>query len=385
MIKIRESIPMNMKDPLFETFCRQRKLSPGSIKIYHNALTQYCNYTKMSLQELLDEADDDERQGLPWKERRLKDRLLNFRIYLIEKEYVNSTVHDYVKKVKSFYRHYYIEIHMINEKAKGKKYNPITFTELPNKEILKKAIDISPNPLIKAFILFLSSTGLSKVDALNLTIQDWLNSVSEYTDNETDIHKTIQLLRERDDVIGTFSMRRQKTKKFFTTFCSPEAVQAICNYLDSRNDHLTPSSKLFQKANSWYDERFHELNDKLGLGTTDNGYIILRCHNLRKFHSTSLKNDGLSIDFVNALQGKSKTAVDEVYFLDDPETLKQEYIKHLNCLTVNMDVNNIDFKSKEYLELEKENESLKNDYTNLITRIEALENDRPTWDEFIKD
>ena len=181
---------MNMKDPLFETFCRQR-------------LTQYCRYTKMSLQELIDEADDDERQGLPWKERRLKDKLLNFKIYLIEKEYVNSTVHDYVKKVKSFYRHHYIEIHTINEKAKGKKYNPITFTELPNKEILKKAIDISPNPLIKAFILFLSSTGLSKVDALNLTIEDYLNSVSEYTDNERDIYKTIPLLRERDDVIGT--------------------------------------------------------------------------------------------------------------------------------------------------------------------------------------
>ena len=375
---------MNMKDPLFETFCRQRKLSQGSIKIYHNALTQYCRYTKMSLEELINEADDDERQGLPWKERRLKDKLLNFKIYLIEKEYVNSTVHDYVKKVKSSYRHHYIEIHTINEKAKGKKYNPITFTELPNKEILKKAIDISPNPLIKAFILFLSSTGLSKVDALNLTIEDYLNSVSEYTDNERDIYKTIPLLRERDDVIGTFSLRRQKTKKFFTTFCSPEAIHSICNYLDSRNDHLTPSSKLFQKANSWYDERFHELNDKLGLGTTDNGYIILRCHNLRKFHSTSLKNDGLSIDFVNALQGKSKTAVDEVYFLDDPDTLKQEYIKHLDCLTVHLDVNSIDFKSQEYLELEAENKRYKNELAEFRKDLEDLRKRQEIWDNLKK-
>ncbi len=118
-----------MNDPLFKTFCRQRKLSKGSIKIYHNALSKYCEFTGMTLSELLEEADTDERQGKPWKERRLKDRLLNFKIYLIENEYVNSTVHDYVKKVKSFYRHHYIEIHMINEKAKGKKYNPITFTE----------------------------------------------------------------------------------------------------------------------------------------------------------------------------------------------------------------------------------------------------------------
>ena len=371
------SITMNMEDKIFKIFCRQRKLSPGSIKIYHNALTKYTEFTGMTLKELLDEADTDERQGKPWKERRLKDKLLNFKIYLIEKEYVNSTVQDYVKKVKSFYRHHYIEIHNINEKAKGKKYNPITFTELPNTEILKKAIDLSPNPLIKAFILFLSSTGLSKIDALNLTIQDWLNSISEYTDNEQDIYKTINILRERDDIIPTFSMRRQKTKKFFTTFASPEAAQAICNYLDSRTDKLHPNSRLFKKSNSWYDEQFHELNNKLGLGTTDNGYIILRCHNLRKFHSTSLKNDGLSIDFVNALQGKSKTSVDEVYFLDDPETLKQEYISHLDCLTVNMDVHNVSFKSKEFIELERENKMYRDKeekINSILERLERLEN-----------
>lgn len=366
-------IIMNMEDPIFKNFCRQRKLSQGSIKIYNNALNKYCEYTQMTLQELLDEADKDERDGKQWKERHLKDKLINFKIWLIEQEYVDSTVQDYVKKVKAFYRHHYIEIHSISEKAKGKKYNPITFTQLPNTKILKQAIDISPNPLIKAFILFLSSSGLSKVDALKLSIKDWLIATSQYTNNETDIYKAINILREREDVIPTFSMRRTKTKKFFTTFCSPEAVTAICNYLDSRTDKLTPESRLFKKGNTWFDEQFHELNNKLGLGVTDNGYIILRCHNLRKFHSTSLKNDGLSIDFVNALQGKSKTSVDEVYFLDDPETLKQEYIKHLDCLTVHMDVHNISFKSDEYLQLEKENTELKNDLNTILDRIEKLE------------
>ena len=375
---------MNMEDPIFKNFCRQRRLSEGSIKIYNNALNKYCEFTKMTLQELLDEADQDERDGKQWKERRLKDKLINFKVWLIEQGYVDSTVQDYVKKVKGFYRHHYIEIHSISEKAKGKKYNPITFTQLPNTQILKSAIDISPNPLIKAFILFLSSSGLSKVDALKLTIEDWLIATSQYTDNEQDIYKAIDILRERDDVVPTISMRRTKTKKFFTTFCSPEAVQAICNYLDSRTDQLTPKSKLFKRGNTWFDERFHELNNKLCLGETDNGYIILRCHNLRKFHSTSLKNDGLSIDFVNALQGKSKTSVDEVYFLDDPETLKQEYIKHLNCLTVNMDVHNVDFKSQEYMELENENNMLKENYNKLWEEINNVKARQEAWEQFKK-
>lgn len=362
-----------MENTIFKNFCRQRKLSPGSIKIYNNALNKYCEFTGMTLNELLTEADNDERNGKPWKERKLKDRLLNFKVYLIEKGYVDSTVQDYVKKVKGFYRHHYIEIHSISEKAKGKKFNPITFTQLPNIKILKQAIDISTHPLIKAFILFLSSSGLSKVDALKLTLNDWLIATSQYTNDEKDVYKAINILRKRDDVVPTFSMRRTKTKKFFTTFCSPEATLAICNYLDSRKDHMTPESKLFKKSESWFDRVFHELNTKLELGETDNGYIILRCHNLRKFHSTSLKNDGLSIDFVNALQGKSKTTVDEVYFLDDPETLKQEYIKHLNCLTVNMDVHNVDFKSKEYIELESENNELRKQNDETTRRLDNLE------------
>ena len=36
---------MNMEDKIFKIFCRQRKLSPGSIKIYHNALTKYTEFT----------------------------------------------------------------------------------------------------------------------------------------------------------------------------------------------------------------------------------------------------------------------------------------------------------------------------------------------------
>ena len=119
---------MNMEDPIFQNFCRQRKLSTGSIKIYNNALTKYCEFTKMTLQELLYEADTDEREGKQWKERRLKDKLIEFKVWLIEQGYVDSTVQDYVKKVKGFYRHHYIEIHSISEKAKGKKFNPITFT-----------------------------------------------------------------------------------------------------------------------------------------------------------------------------------------------------------------------------------------------------------------
>ena len=43
---------MTMQDHTFQTFCKERNLSPGSINVYSHALTSYVNFTGMSLDEL---------------------------------------------------------------------------------------------------------------------------------------------------------------------------------------------------------------------------------------------------------------------------------------------------------------------------------------------
>ena len=93
---------------------------------------------------------------------------------------------------------------------------------------------------------------------------------------------------------------------------------------------------------------------------------------LRKYHATTLFNDGMSIDTVNDLQGKTKNKTDSAYFVRNVEDLKQEYIKHLPALQVSDEVNKITVKSKEFITLEHENNQLKEDINSLKQDIQVI-------------
>ena len=354
-----------MGTQIFNTFCRERNLSPGSINVYNHALTKYENFNGLTLNELLDEADNEEEQKIRWKRRTLKSRLIDFRNYLIDCGYAKETINTMMKRVTTFYRHYEIEIHHLP------KVNIKNCTEikLPTKDDLQKAVNIS-KPLMKSIILFLATSGMSKVDMLKLTISDFIEATKEYH-NETDIYKVLDILKEKDDIIPTFSLVRTKTNKFHYTFCSPEATIAIIQYLLSRADVLTQDSKLFKISYHWLTVKFEDLNQHLNLGVTEgNEYCVLRCHTLRKYHATTLKDDGLSIDVINSFQGKARNKVDAAYFVDTPEKLKVRYMEHVSSLAVDMEIKNIDLKSEEFIRLEYENEQLKEAIDNIDERIE---------------
>ena len=320
---------MSMNEKIFKNFARERNLSPGSINVYSHALQKYVTFNGMTLSELIDEADTEEDQRIRWKHRTLKSRLIDFRNYLIDYGYAKETINTMMKRVTTFYRHYEIEIHHLPRvNIQG-----TVEIKIPTREDLQLAVE-SSKPLMKALILFLASSGMSKVDCLKLTIDDFITATGTYH-KTNNIIEVLDKLNARDDVIPTFSLTRTKTNKFHYTFCSPEATTSIVNYLYSRKDKLTPNSPLFKVSYHWLTIKFEDLNESLNLGVTDgNKYGVLRCHTLRKYHATTLRNDGLSIDIINSLQGKAKNKVDRAYYVDTPEQLKQMYSQHVNCLYI---------------------------------------------------
>ena len=94
---------------------------------------------------------------------------------------------------------------------------------------------------------------------------------------------------------------------------------------------------------------------------------------LRKFHASTLYNDGMSLNTVNDLQGKSKNKTDSSYFMEDPSKLKEKYMKHMGSLTINLEVNSLDIKSREYRLLEKELDDKTKEYDELRTRVLSIE------------
>ncbi len=345
--------------------------SASSQKVYRNSVKAYCTLNQLSLYELIQEADQEEENGVRWKNRTLKQRLINFRQYLAE-NYTKNTLHSYFNAIRAIYDYFEIEIHSL-PKINNKSVNipePINYVDLPNKEIIKKSLKIADNRM-KAIILFMSSSGCAKKETLSLTIQDFIEATKGYH-NAEDIYGVINQLKDREDVVPMFRLKRQKTNKYYYTFCSPEAVTALISYMLTIENELKPEDKLFPIHEDYVTILFININNTLGLGKKGS-YNRMRAHMLRKFHASELYNAGLTLEEVDSLQGRGKDATHSAYFLEDPEKLRQRYIEHMDAVTINLDVNNIDFKSPEYLELEQKYNEKESQFNNMEERLSRME------------
>ena len=365
---------MNMKtdQELLDDFQKRRNLKPSSMRQYKTTFKKYSEYNQMPLTELLLEAEREEDERIPQRRRTLLTRLLDFRNHLTKK-YKKNYVKSAMTKTLTLYTTYGLEIPKLPAQSE-KNMNepiPISFKDLPDKEIIKSSLKIT-TPLMKAIILFMSSSGAARTEMLSLTIQDFIDSTNLYH-NSNDIYEVIEILRERDDVVPTFKLKRQKTDKWYYTFCSPEAVSAILDYLLSIKKPIMNEDKLFQYHEVTVCYKFQEINDELGLGKKGT-YNRFRSHMLRKFHASNLKNHGMSKEDINQMQGKGQNLVDEAYFFDDPNILREKYIEHLAAVTIEWDVNNIDIKSPEFIELEARYNEKETELKEMDDRLSAIEN-----------
>ena len=320
-------------EKLLDDLAKSRNLSYKTRQGYLNAINVYVSFNKKSFKDLLNEAEREEESGIRWKKRKLKQRLINFRIYLQEK-YLVSTAKVYFQRIISLYNHFEIEIHKLPPLStkSGNIPKPITFEDLPTKEIIRDAVEIA-NPLMKAIILFMSSSGCARRETLNLTIQDFIDATQEYHNKNT-IKDVLKELNDNGRIVPIFRIRRKKTSKFYFTFCSPEASKEIISYLLTQNN-LKSTDKLF-KINLYYlNKYFMEINDELSLGKVGT-YNKFRSHMLRKFHASSLYNaeNGLSLDEIDALQGRKKDCTHSSYFMENPNNLRNKYVDSLDALTI---------------------------------------------------
>ena len=364
-----------------EQYCTERGLQPSTQRKVTLVLNHYTQYQETPLQELLDEADKEEEDGVRWKRRKLKRRLINYMNHC-KNTMLLSSAKSYVQIILAFYTHNEIEIGTL-PRWNTKNANipePITSKDMLTKEIIREALKIA-NPVMTCIILTEASSGMTRSDVLDLTIDQYLTATYPYHHKNNIQEATEYMLNTEKDIIPTFHLRRSKNNKYFITFISPEANTEICKYLrlrDKRNHKyhrrlLTREDKLFKLNKSTYIDKFGELNTQLNKGRVGS-YNRFRGHMLRKFHATQLEKHGMNRYMVNVLQGKSNGSVDDVYFIEDEDTLRREYLNALEGVLIYTDVKEVDKYSPEYLELENENKELKENLRNIIDRIERLEN-----------
>ena len=370
-----------------EEYAAEYVESRGLTESYHRKIrlvfNHYSKYQGATLQELIDEADMEEEQGIRWKRRKIKKRLINYMNYC-KKNMLLSSAKGYFGIIKSFYTHNEIELGQL-PRWNNKNANipdPITSKDMLTKPLIREALKIA-NHTMRPIILLEASAGMTRSDVLGLTVSDFLKATYEYH-HMTNIQDAVNHMLNTDkEVIGTFHLRRQKNNKYFITFSSPEANIEICKYLklrDQRNHKyhrplLTDIDRLFKISGTVYIDKFTELNNALNRGRRGT-YGQIRGHMLRKFHATQLEKFGMSRSQVNVLQGKSNNAVDDVYFIEDESTLRSEYLKAMKGILIYTDVKKVTEYSPEYQQLKEENEKYQNQINNIWTEISLLKNKR---------
>ena len=310
----------------FMRFCKERNIKQSTVEGYNVALNQYADFQGESIDFLIKEAYSDEENKIPLKDRRIKNRLLDFRNHLMD-NLSSSTSKTYFTKVKTFYMHFGVEIPYLPTVQYDRDYETNYF-DLPTKNHIAQALSIVSVDL-KAVILFMSSSGTAKAETLSLTVGDFIHATSEYH-NSGLLNEVLGVLENQSDIVPTFYLKRIKTDKYYYTFCSPEATRMIVQYLKTRKN-LKLEDQLFDFTDSALLNRFKQINDDLGWGHKGK-YRFFRTHALRKFHASNI---GLNAEYVDALQGRSKNKVHETYIKVNPVKLKEIYKSAMHNVMIN--------------------------------------------------
>ena len=324
---------------LFKKFCCNRNIKKSTINGYISALKGYEKFHDKSIQELFDEALIEENKRIPLKDRKIKKRLMDYRSHLLNSNLSPNTSKTYFAKVKTFYLHFGLELpHLPN--AKYDKIYETNYLDLPTHEHIQEALLISSIDL-KAVILFMSSSGTAKAETLSLTIEHFIQGTQEYHHGGS-IEFILETLDKKNNVVPTFYLKRIKTDKYYYTFCSPEASSHIVKYLKTR-ENLKLEDKLFDFTSSLLLTRFQEINDKMDWGFKGK-YRFFRSHTLRKFHASNI---GLSAEYIDSLQGRSKNEVHETYIKTNPKKLKEVYKSAMKNVMIYENKNN-EIKKQEF-------------------------------------
>ncbi len=311
---------------ILNRICIERNINTKTKETYFQTISHYSELFSKSFKSLL-EIYTKEEETTAWKKSTLKTHLILYRNSLYN-NYAPSSAKIYFGKLLTILRHLEIgfgHLPKLNTKNTNE-LPPITYEELPKTDELIRAYGIA-KPFMRAVILFCSSSGCARRETLNLTVKDYL-----LANDVQIIDKPVKslLLKVNPDNVPCFRIKRQKTNKFYFTYCSPQANNEILEYLINIKD-LTLDSPLFDVNLYYWNKEFYRINDELEMGQARN-MNRFRCHMLRKYHASTLYNHGMSIEDIDSLQGRSKDSTHQSYFMEDPELLKQKYLDHMDCL-----------------------------------------------------
>lgn len=311
---------------LFMNFAHERNIKEGTLKGYESSLNKFCRFIgDNDLNEFIEDCLREEDEKVPERKKKVKKVLLDYRTSLLNTpSFTHNSVKSYMGKIRTFLRHHEITVPDLPVPKYEKSYQASYF-DLPSHEDIRSIV-LDEDVHTGALILFMSSSGTARAETLSITVGVFLDACEEYYPSElrSNIGDVVDYLLDCEDVVPIFRMHRFKTDKDYYTCCSPEAVTYILQSLRSRinaGEVSCEDDKLFPFNKHTLMVKFKRINDKHGWGFVGR-YRFFRSHVLRKFFAS---NSGLSREWVDALEGRSKDEIGEAYFKTNPLELRDVY------------------------------------------------------------
>lgn len=360
-------------EEFIEDIKRKTKVRERTITYYKIYLRYYTEFHQMSLEELLDEAEQEEDDRIRMRKRKINSRLMDFYDYLSntkyhkikdgeDKKYKESTIIAIMTKVTSFYRIYQIEIPQIKQRKDDKSE---TLEDLPTLQELKQAVQNTSSIRYRALFLMMISSGMALNEVTHLTCKDLVDGVNAEGYEFKTIQELIKFISEtKKSIIPTFHIKRIKTNYYYYCFCSPEALNEVVKYLQQEKD-LNNDRKIFLMSRSSIFKQFERVNKRENFGKV-NGVNKFHSHALRKFFATalmgSMKMDSLIIQWLLGHKVDSTTAA---YFKANPKQLKKAYMKVVDNVSINK-VKVITYTDKDIQKLADEQNKIKKNIKDLM-------------------
>ena len=354
---------------------------------YLASMRKYTDFTGMTPDELLTDAETEIESGTLMRKRNIKKMLVGFNKHLDDIKLAPNTKKSLMTGVRSFYSSFDIDIPKKLRKVKDAKTLPEN-QRVPTKQDIHELLKFT-SIRTRAIILCQTSSGMGQNEILNLKVGDFSNGYDPVTG------------------ITTLHLRRMKVNYDFITFLSPEASDAVNNYLDYR--HRTPQSIGIRHENEIIKHRVNGPDDYLfisetipekylttldeddrklathgfmdayrvlaraaGKGTETGEWQYIRSHNMRKFFNSTLLNEGADSFMVEFLMGHKIDKTREAYFRADPDKMRKLYMRYLPFLAVD-DTEVRVVETAEFIELKKENEQMKRDMEEISDMVAKME------------
>lgn len=348
------------EDPIFANYLEEKLLKPRTIENYSYHMLRYCNSVEMTPTQLMEEAEYEEEERIPLRKRKLKEHLKNFELFLTVKDYSKKHQESAMGAIRNFYSWHDIQLPRPRPNRANRTHE--TIEDIPDKEDIRKALTHC-NLKYKAIILLMASSGMGSAEVRSLKIQDFLDSLLEYLRRPLNLPLDIDQIRQTLEgkiVIPLFNIERIKTSMPYTTFASPESVNAILEFLDafppnSVDNFLFPATtRNKNKAieSNTFSTYFKRLNDVCGFGQV-NRTSKFHSHALRKYFATTLINKDIKQWSIDAMLGHAiKNRTTGAYFKPDPSHIKNDYLKIVEDLSIIEEFDIKHLQTDEYKELQ---------------------------------